>query len=474
MAATAAAAAGPRAGFPSQELLDDLCSRFVFNVPGEDLQSFERMLFSIEQAHWFYEDKCRERHTPPLRSFTLRDFTNLLFQRCVALKPYAARVNDIFNDFTSYKFKVPVTGAIILDHSMTRCILVKGWRTSASWGFPKGKKGLKETDVEAAVREVLEETGFDISTLVNPLEYLEVVAGQQQQRSRLFVVAGVDSRTAVFQPQTVKEISEIAWHLICDLATAQCDGALPVSRTVSGAKLFMVQPFVRPLLEWIDRHQHTPDSPPPCYHLVSRPPSTHPNPSPLPPLPPSPTRPLLEWIDRQHTPDSRQLAVHMMPQNVPGSIFSVWKTSTVLPASPQTSHSFAPPGVPASAPVAPPPAPTAAAASASAAPLTAPPTAAASHSHHPTIPATTTAVPHIPTASPSSLRHPVSSRHVAAARKQLFPADSPPLSTSASSGLLPAPPCHPGKEWVDFCLIAVPFLHTMQQVRYQYRFSLLR
>ncbi|CAI7928720.1 unnamed protein product, partial [Closterium sp. NIES-54] len=37
---------------------------------------------------------------------------------------------------------------------------------------------------------------------------------------------------------------EIAWHLICDLATAQCDGALPVSRTVSGAKLFMVQPFV--------------------------------------------------------------------------------------------------------------------------------------------------------------------------------------------------------------------------------------
>ncbi|CAI5487695.1 unnamed protein product [Closterium sp. Naga37s-1] len=388
MAATAAVAAGPRA--PSQELLDDLCSRFVFNVPGEDLESFERMLFSIEQAHWFYEDKCRERYTPPLRSFSLRDFTNLLFQRCVALKPYAARVNDIYNDFTSYKFKVPVTGAIILDHSMTRCILVKGWRTSASWGFPKGKKGLKETDAEAAVREVWEETGFDISPLVNPLEYLEVVAGQQQQRSRLFVVAGVDSRSAMFQPQTVKEISEIAWHLICDLATAQCDGALPVSRTVSGAKLFMVQPFVRPLLEWIDRH---------------------------------------------HTPDSRQLAVHMMPQNVPGSIISVWKTSSVLPASPQTSHSFAPSAPAVAPPAAATTATAGAAAAAAAAPLTAPPPTAAPH--HPTIQATAVTVPHIPTASPSSLRHPVSSRHVAAARKQLFPADSPLLSTSASSGLLP-------------------------------------
>ncbi|CAI6002754.1 unnamed protein product [Closterium sp. NIES-64] len=137
------------------------------------------------------------------------------------------------------------------------------------------------------------------------------------------------------------------------------------------------------------------------------------------PIPTAHHRPLLEWIDRHHTPDSRQLAVHMMPQNVPGSIISVWKTSSVLPASPQTSHSFAPPA----ASVAPPPPPAAAAA-----PLTAPPPAAAPH--HPTIQATTT-VPYIPTASPSSLRHPVSSRHVAAARKQLFPADSPPQATSA-------------------------------------------
>ncbi|GJP68311.1 hypothetical protein CLOP_g25036 [Closterium sp. NIES-67] len=357
------------------------------------------MLFSIEQAHWFYEDKCRERYTPSLRSFTLRDFTNLLFQRCVALKPYAARVNDIYNEFTSYKFKVPVTGAIILDQSMTRCVLVKGWRSSASWGFPKGKKGLNETDAEAAVREVWEETGFDVSSLVDASEYLEVVAGNQQQRSRLFVVASVDSRTAKFQPQTVKEISEIAWHLICDLASAQSDGALPVSRAVSGAKLFMVQPFVRPLLEWIDRH---------------------------------------------HTADTRQLAVHMMPQNVPGSIISVWKTSSVLPSSPQTAIHSSSTHLPTPhlqtthaqithpRPTLVPTLPSAATAVAAAAASS----TASTGTAHSTVP-TTTALPHIPSASPSSLHHPVSSRH-GAARKQLFPADSSPLSTSAaSSSLLP-------------------------------------
>ncbi|KAL0874476.1 hypothetical protein Bca101_024181 [Brassica carinata] len=36
---------------PSKELLDDLCSRFVLNVPEEDQQSFERILFLVEYAY---------------------------------------------------------------------------------------------------------------------------------------------------------------------------------------------------------------------------------------------------------------------------------------------------------------------------------------------------------------------------------------------------------------------------------------
>ena len=53
-----------------------LCSRFVLNVPKEDLQSFERILFLVEYAHWFYEDNSVEKN-PSLKSLNLKEFTSL-------------------------------------------------------------------------------------------------------------------------------------------------------------------------------------------------------------------------------------------------------------------------------------------------------------------------------------------------------------------------------------------------------------
>ncbi|RZC76937.1 hypothetical protein C5167_001141 [Papaver somniferum] len=217
---------------PPQELLDDLCSRFVLNVPKEDLESFERILFLVEQAHWFYEDNSVEQN-PSLKSLSLREFTSL---------------NDIYKDFTSYKVRVPVTGAIILDESFERCLLVKGWKIGASWSFPRGKKNKDEEDNTCAVREVLEETGFDISKLLKVDEYIEVTIGEQ--RVRLYIIAGVKDDT-VFAPQTKKEISEISWHRISDLQQA---GNEAMSRGANGLKLYMVSPFLTSLKSWIASH----------------------------------------------------------------------------------------------------------------------------------------------------------------------------------------------------------------------------
>lgn len=48
-------------------------------------------------------------------------FLNMLvFNSCDVLRPYVAHIDDIFKDFTSYKVRVPVTGAIILDESYER------------------------------------------------------------------------------------------------------------------------------------------------------------------------------------------------------------------------------------------------------------------------------------------------------------------------------------------------------------------
>ncbi|PSS33391.1 MRNA-decapping enzyme subunit like [Actinidia chinensis var. chinensis] len=234
-------------GLPPQELLDDLCSRFVLNVPKEDQQSFERILFLVEYAHWFYEDNSVEEN-PSLKSFTLKEFTSLMFNSCDVLRPYVAHIDDIFKDFTSYKVRVPVTGAIILDESYERCLLVKGWK-GTSWSFPRGKKNKDEEDHTCAIREVLEETGFDVSKLLNKDEYIEMIFGQQ--RVRLYIVTGVNDDTA-FAPLTKKEISEIAWQRLDELQPVSDD---VISRGMNGLKLYMVAPFLASLKAWISVHQ---------------------------------------------------------------------------------------------------------------------------------------------------------------------------------------------------------------------------
>ncbi|CAA0814118.1 mRNA-decapping enzyme subunit 2 [Striga hermonthica] len=230
---------------PPQELLDDLCSRFVLNVPKEDQQSFERILFLVEYAHWFYEDNSVEKN-PSLKSLTLKEFTSLLFNNCDVLKPYVAHIDDIFKDFTSYKVRVPVTGAIILDETYERCLLVKGWK-GTSWSFPRGKKSKDEEDHKCAIREVLEETGFDVSNLLSKEDHIEMIFGQQ--RVRLYIIAGVNDET-YFAPQTKKEISEIAWQRLDELP-ANND---VISRGTTGLKLYMVSPFLASLKAWISVH----------------------------------------------------------------------------------------------------------------------------------------------------------------------------------------------------------------------------
>lgn len=65
--------------------------------------------------------------------------------------------------------------------------------------------------------QVLEETGFDVSRLLNMDDFLEVVIGQQ--RVRLYIIAGVKEDTA-FAPLTKKEIS--VYYLINFLVFFSC------------------------------------------------------------------------------------------------------------------------------------------------------------------------------------------------------------------------------------------------------------
>lgn len=109
---------------------------------------------------------------------------------------------------------VPVHGAIILNSACTKCLLVQGWGKSGTWGFPKGKVNKHEASAPCAVREVFEETGFDISSRLREENRFEKSRGLQT--SSLYVIPDVPEST-VFQCQTEKEIRQIVWFPVADL-----------------------------------------------------------------------------------------------------------------------------------------------------------------------------------------------------------------------------------------------------------------
>eukprot|EP00164_Ancoracysta_twista_P022480 GFYU01041416.1.p1 GENE.GFYU01041416.1~~GFYU01041416.1.p1 ORF type:complete len:247 (-),score=45.82 GFYU01041416.1:198-938(-) len=218
-----------------KQVFDDLCVRFVINIPPEELQYFERLCFQIEQAHWFYDDFYREENTK-LPAMSMKEFASKMFAMCEPLAPYKNHVPEMLLSFSEYKRNVPVYGCILLNPGLDKCLLVKGWTARSSWGFPKGKINKNEEQISCAAREVTEECGFDVSPYIKEEDAIELVI--KQQKIRLYIIPYIPEDTH-FEPQTRKEISKIEWHKIDDIPAGKPDDSTPKK-----GNYFMVGPFL--------------------------------------------------------------------------------------------------------------------------------------------------------------------------------------------------------------------------------------
>lgn len=238
--------------------LDDLCVRFIVNLPQEELLSVERICFQIEEAQWFYEDFIRPLDPHGLPSMHLRKFSQLMFQHCPLFSAYSAELHQqAYDQFLAYKTRVPVRGAIMLNQDMTHAVLVKGWKKGAKWSFPRGKINKEENDLDCAVREVWEETGYDLkeANLVLPEEQMKsITVTMREQSMMLYVFRGVPMDT-YFEPRTRKEISKINWYKLTDLPTARRKNQVQQQGTgqdlIKESSFYMVAPFLGPLRAWI-------------------------------------------------------------------------------------------------------------------------------------------------------------------------------------------------------------------------------
>ncbi|XP_032220585.1 m7GpppN-mRNA hydrolase [Nematostella vectensis] len=230
-------------------VLDDLCSRFLINIPDEERKDVVRLCFQVETAHWFYLDFYRQER-PELPACGLKEFTKIIFNKFPFLNKTDQHVDEIFDNWQKYKFSVPVYGAIILNEALDKCLLVQPFMSRTSWGFPKGKVNKDENEFDCAIREVLEETGFDITAYASPDQFLE--HSIHDHLVRLYIVPGVPENTH-FQTQTKCEIKGIQWFVVDYLPTNKRDQVCKDNLGLNPNCFYMVYPFVKGLRRWISK-----------------------------------------------------------------------------------------------------------------------------------------------------------------------------------------------------------------------------
>ncbi|XP_059214259.1 m7GpppN-mRNA hydrolase [Centropristis striata] len=230
-------------------VLDDLCSRFILHIPSEERDNAIRVCFQIELAHWFYLDFCMQ-NTPGAPHCGIRDFAKAVFHHCPFLLPHGEDVQKILEQWKEYKMGVPTYGAIILDEALENALLVQGYLAKSGWGFPKGKVNEDEAPHDCAVREVMEETGFDIKNRICKDMYIEQKITDQVVR--LYIIPGV-SKDTKFNPKTRKEIRNIEWFPIEKLPCHRNDMTPKSKLGLAPNRFFMAIPFIRPLREWISK-----------------------------------------------------------------------------------------------------------------------------------------------------------------------------------------------------------------------------
>lgn len=235
----------------SSDILDDLGSRFIINVPENERQNLIRVCFQIELAHWFYLDfYC----VAQKQKCGIKQFAFQLFKHIPFLQPHLNYVDTILEDWKQYKLSVPTYGAIMLSEDLKHVLLVQSFWAKSSWGFPKGKINENEEPVHCAIREVYEETGYDIKNLLVPTEFIELVINYQY--TKLYLIRGVPI-TTIFAPRTRNEIKCCEWFPIDLLPVSKNDNFVKDNLSMNGNSFFMILPFVKRLKKWLEKIQKT-------------------------------------------------------------------------------------------------------------------------------------------------------------------------------------------------------------------------
>ena len=229
-------------------ILDELAARFLVNVPEEEKHDLTRICFQLELSHWFYVDFYVP-NNPNLAKGTIMEFATHMFNHIDYLRKHVKDIENIVQNWMIYKKSVPVNGAVLLNKRMNKILMVKSFGTKPTWAFPKGKINQGEEKHACAVREVYEETGYDITALIDKDLYVEKVVNRQTVR--LYLVAGAEEEFP-FRARTRGEISEVRWWEVTSLPSSRADKLGARQRLGMSVNMFYnATPFIKDIRDWV-------------------------------------------------------------------------------------------------------------------------------------------------------------------------------------------------------------------------------
>ncbi|KAL6450081.1 DCP2 mRNA-decapping enzyme subunit 2 [Candida maltosa Xu316] len=231
-----------RNGLANQTLdrvLEDLLVRFVINAPEEDLSSIERIMFQIEEAQWFYADFVRQLN-PDLPPMKMKSFCAKILEKCPLVWQWGDP-QEALSKFGKYKSTIPVRGVALFNKELNKVVLVKGTESN-TWSFPRGKISKDESDIDCAVREVEEETGFNCRHLINENDCVE--RNIRGKNYKIYFVKNVPEDTVFETPKY--EISQIQWFDI---------KAIQKKNKTNPNAFFIVGTIFKPMMKWINKNK---------------------------------------------------------------------------------------------------------------------------------------------------------------------------------------------------------------------------
>ncbi|KAI5188623.1 mRNA-decapping enzyme subunit 2 [Nematocida sp. AWRm77] len=187
------------------DTLNDLSGRFLLNLLPMEMNNPERLMFHVEEAHWFYEDYYKRKHNLP--SMTLKTFSVYILKH-IGYPAGNLKLQEDYKRFIKYKKSVPVFGGVIFNSRMTKILMVQGYGKYQTYTFPRGKISRGENELECALREVNEEIGYSAEKKM--LKSVCIDLSTNSKESKLFAVLNVPEHTK-FETQTRGEIKSISW-----------------------------------------------------------------------------------------------------------------------------------------------------------------------------------------------------------------------------------------------------------------------